>query len=150
MKGLVYKLAADAACVVTDSHATFVGNWQAHRLAERSAKALVAVDATRLVPHKLLPSRLGATKAFRAAHGPLRDQCLAARIQIDPLVEPYDGPLPYEPDCLADLDDDDVANLIAECRIDQSLPVSKEHPATASAVQQRIEALTGSIITRYK
>ena len=150
VKGLVYKLADDAACVVTDAHATFVGHWQAHRFAEKSAKAVLAVDATRLVPHKLLPSGLSATKAFRVAHGPLRDQCLAARAQIDPHVAPYDGPLPYRPDYLADLDDDAVAKLVAECCINQTLPVSVEHPATAAGVQQRIAALTGSIITRYK
>ncbi len=149
-KGLVYRLADPAACVVTDAHATFVGRWQADRFAEKSERAILAVDATRLVPHSLLPSGLGATKAFRAAHGPLRDQCLANRQQIDPQHPAYDGPFPFEPDFLADLKDEAIASLVAECRVDHSLPVSKAHPPTREMAQARIANLTGSIIARYK
>ena len=98
VKGLVYQLAQPSACVITDAHATFVGNWQARSFANKTERNVLAVDATRLVPHKLLPSGLTATKAFRAAHAPLRDQCLADRIQIEPMVAAYDGALPFEPD----------------------------------------------------
>ena len=150
VKGLVYKLAEPAACVITDAHATFVGRWQADQFATKSKRAVLAVDATRLVPHKLLPSGLGATKAFRAAHGPLRDQCLADRQQVEPQQGPYNPPLPFEPDVLADMDDGEIAKLIAECPIDHTLPPSDEHPATRAAVQQRIQALTDDIIKRYK
>ena len=148
-KGLVYRLADVAACVVTDAHATFVGKWQAERFAAKSERAVLAIDATRLVPHKLLPAGLGATKAFRAAHGPLRDQCLAARVQIEPQYAPYDGPLPFEPDRLADMDNRQIAILVTACRIDHTLPISDEHPATRDKVEERIAALTETIISRY-
>ena len=148
-KGLVYRLANGAACVVTDAHPTFVGKLQAARFAAKSDRAVLAVDATRLVPHKLLPAGLGATKSFRAAHGPLRDQCLAARVEIEPKQAPYDGPLPFKPDCLADMDDRQIAVIVSECRIDHTLPVSDEHPATRDKVDERIAALTGTIISRY-
>ena len=150
IKGLVYKLADDAVCVVTDMHATFVGSWQANRFAGRSDRAVLSVDATRLVPHKLLPSGLGATKAFRAAHGALRDQCLANRIQIEPECDAYDQTLPSTSDNLANLKDGEIAALVAECPIDHSLPPSEEHPATRETVDQRIKALTSTIIARYK
>lgn len=150
VKGLVYKLAEHSACVVTDAHATFVGNWQAKCFAEKSDRHVLAVDATRLVPHKLLPSGLSATKAFRAAHGPLREQCLTDRVQIEPIISAFDGPLPFEPDRLVDLKDSAISKLIAECRIDHTLPISTEHPATRETVLERLESLTGSIIGRYK
>ncbi len=149
-KGLVYRLAQAAAVVVTDDHATFVGNWQSRRFASKSDRAVLAVDGTRLVPHKLLPSGLGATKAFRAAHGPLREECLAARLQIDPKAPAYEGPLPFKPDRLTDMSDSEISALIAQCRIDHSLPPSVQHPATQAQVGQRIATLTGSLISRYK
>lgn len=150
IRGLVYQLANAAACVVTDQHATFVGNWQANRFAKKTKRAVLAVDATRLVPYALLPSGLGATKAFRAAQGSLRDQCFAARQQVIPEQPCYTGPLPFEPDVLADMNDNGLAAVIAQCRIDHSLPVSSEHPATAEAVVSRLNDLTGQIIERYK
>lgn len=150
VKGLVYQLAAPCVCVVTDAHATFVGNWQASIFASKADRLVLAVDATRLVPHKLLPSGLNATKAFRAAHSPLREQCLANRIQVEPIFQVYDGPLPFKPDLLAELSDEALSNLVAECRIDHTLPVSQEHPATREAVEQRLEALTKSVVGRYK
>lgn len=150
IKGLVYKLADEAACVVTDHHATFVASTQARRFAAKTSRFVLAVDATRLVPQALLPSGLTATKAFRAAHTPLREQCLATRIQIEPSVPPYEGPLPFEPDALAGMDDHAIAALVAQCRIDHSLPPSLEHPATADEVNRRIETLVHTTIARYK
>ncbi|WP_379923649.1 DNA photolyase [Erythrobacter sp. R86502] len=149
-KGLVYRLADRAACVVTDAHATFVANFQATRFADKLDRAVIAVDATRLVPHALLPSGLGATKVFRAAHKPLREQCLADRQQIEPEIKPYKGELPFKPDHLANLSDAGVKSLIADCRIDHTLPISDEYPANKASVAKRVELLTSSIIMRYK
>ncbi len=150
VRGLVYQLAKNAACVVADRHATFVGNWQASRFASKSDRAVIAVDAARLVPHSKLSGVLTATKAFRAAHVPLRDECLAARQEVVPDLPPYDGPLPFGPDRLAEIDDAGLQQMIASCRIDHTLPVSQEHPATTEAVSGRIDRLTGDIIGSYK
>lgn len=150
VRGLVYQLAEKSAAVITDRHATFVANIQANSYAKKSKRSVIALDSTRLVPQNLLPSGLTATKAFRAAHSELREGCLTDRQQIMPLQPPYDGPLPFTPDKLADYNDDDIAALIALCRIDHSLPPSQEHPPTRPALEQRLKALTDTIIGRYK
>lgn len=150
VKGLVYRLADQAACVITDAHPTFVANTQAKSFADKSDRLVLAVDATRLVPQCRLASGLTATKAFRAAHEPLRDECLASRIQIEPRLPAYDGPLPFEPDRLHAFSDDQIAALVAKCDIDHSLPASSQHPATDCAVVDRLTQLTSTIITRYK
>ena len=99
-RGLVYRLAADAAAVFVDEHATFVGASQAAAFAARAHVATVAVDATRLVPFRALSGRLHATKAFRAAHTPLRSTWRALRSPVEPAVAPYAGPLCFAPDRL--------------------------------------------------
>ncbi len=150
-RGLVYRLAENAACVVCDRHATFVGRWQAERFAAKADLAVAAVDGTRLVPHALLPSKgLGATKAFRAAHGAQRAQCLAERREIAPEVAPYEGALPFTPDALADRDDAALDALMAQCRIDHTLPPSDEHPATKDAADARVQRAIETVLPRYK
>lgn len=150
IRGLVYKLADRAAAVITDQHATFVANIQAKSFAQKSKRAVIAVDSTRLVPHNLLPLGLTATKAFRAAHSELRDRCLIDRQEIAPNYPAYTGPLPFTPDRLAHYSDDDIAALIANCRIDHSVPPSREYPPTRDAFEERLNALTSIIINRYK
>lgn len=150
IRGLVYQLADKAALVITDRHATFVANVQANSFAKKSKRGVIAVDSTRLVPQNLLPSGLTATKAFRAAHTELRGGCLADRKQIEPTQPEYTGPLPFEPDKLSDYSDDDISALIANCRIDHSLPPSSEYPPTRSAVEYRLNMLIDRVIGRYK
>ena len=73
-KGMVYRLAERAACVIVDDHPTFVARAQSDSFAAARHTATFAVDATRLVPHSRLSGKLGTTKAFRAAHTPQRDE----------------------------------------------------------------------------
>ena len=150
IKGLVYQLADKAACVITDAHPTFVANLQARNFAAKSDRAVLAIDATRLVPHSMLTGGLTATKAFRAAHGPLRADCLASRRQIDPQFPKYVGPLPFEPDRLDQMSNQQIETLIKTCAIDHSLPISVDHPASTYAVADRIAQLTSTVIARYK
>ena len=150
IKGLVYKLAAEAAVVVTDKHATFIAKWQSSSFASKSDRPVIAVDGTRLVPHSLLPSGLTATKAFRAAHTPLREQSLLAREQIEPEFPAYNVKLAFEPDLLAEMSEAQILELIAKCRIDHSLPPCSEYLPTRISLIQRLEELTDNVIQQYK
>ncbi len=49
-KGLVYRLAADAAAVMLEDQPAFLAQWQAERVAARSEVAVLAVNAACLVP----------------------------------------------------------------------------------------------------
>lgn len=150
-KGLVYLLAEHAAAVVADQHVTFVGQIQAKSFAAKADLAVIATDATRLVPFKALPAKgLHATKAFRAVHSPLRQHWLNARTAIEPAQPVYTGTLPFASLPMATMSDADLDALIAECAIDHSLPPSIEHPAEPSEVARRLDNLTHNVAPHYR
>ena len=148
-RGLVYRLAADAAAVFVDEHATFVGASQAAAFAARTDVATVAVDATRLVPFRALSGRLHATKAFRAAHTPLRSTWRALRSPVEPAVAPYAGPVCFAPDRLAMMSDVALDALVAACAVDRSLGAAAEHPSSADEVARRVAQAAEVIVPTY-
>jgi deoxyribodipyrimidine photo-lyase len=149
-RGLVYRLAAHAAAVFVDEHATFVGAAQAQSFASRSDVATIAVDATRLVPFRALTGKLHATKDFRAAHTPLRAKWRSLRTQVLPTVRPYDGLLPFSADWLAAASDGDLDTLVAACKINHALCAVAEHPATAEEVTRRLDTAATMIVPAYR
>ena len=149
-RGLVYRLATDAAAVFVDEHATFVGAAQAQSFASRSDVATIAVDATRLVPFRALTGNLHTTKNFRAAHTPQRIEWRALRTQVAPTVRRYDGVLPFLPDRLAAASDGDLDILVAACAINHALCAVAEHPATAEEVARRLGAAARTIVPGYR
>ena len=140
-RGLVYRLADDAAAVYTDEQFSFVGSWQARRLAESNISPVFAVDASRLVPTRCMPEGLLSTREFRAAHAALRAEWSLQAPDIAPCTGPYQGVLPLGLDALEHADDAALAQMAAACQIDHSLPASVQHPATSHALNARLEAL---------
>ena len=150
-KGLVYRIAANAALVVVDQHVTFVGRAQSETFADKADVAVIATDATRLVPFKALPDKgLHATKAFRAVHSPMRAEWQSMRKEIAPNLPPYNGELPFASINIADMSDGQLDALVAECAIDHSLPPSMEHPADANEVSRRLAALPRTTVPSYQ
>lgn len=148
-RGLVYRLAADAAAVFVDEHATFVGAAQARTFAARTAVATIAVDATRLVPFRALPGKLHATKDFRSAHAPIRAEWRALRKTIKPEIKPFNGELGFQPDRVAPMNDAELDTLVASCAINHALRSVGEHPATADEVNCRVTAAAEVIVPGY-
>ena len=120
-KGLVYRLAADAAAVVLEDQPAFVAQWQSERVAEKSGAPVFAVNAACLVPPGALPNEIKATSAFRRRQQEVRAEWLDGEDEA-PTAPPYDGPLPYTPDRLGALDDAGLDALVAACAIDHALP----------------------------
>ena len=149
-KGLVYRLAAEAALTVCEDHPTFVARWQSVSLAAGSDRAVLAVDAARLVPIRVLPDGLKTTPAFRKASGALRDDHLVPDASPDPACPPYEGDLPFAPDPLADATEDDLRALIAACDIDHSLPVCEDYPPRRAVALERMAAFMDTHLARYK
>ncbi len=117
----------------------------------RLISAVIATDATRLIPFKALPSKgLHATKAFRAAHTPLRQEWLEARAEVEPAHSAYKGELPFASLPIASMSDRDLDQLVSECSIDHSLPSSAEHPADLQEVTRRLENLTLHVAPNYR
>ncbi len=132
-RGLVYRLAEHAVAVVSDEQWAFVGRWQLEGFARSCAVAVYGVDASRLVPTRVLPDNLKTTPAFRKASGEHRDHCLDAAFDFDPSADPYDGDLPFDDHANGEADDDALDARMAACAIDHSLPPSPVFRATQAA-----------------
>lgn len=149
-KGLVYRLAESAACIVTDDMPTFVANRQATAVAESTDVPVYAVDAACFVPMASFPKRLEATKAFRAAHKPLREQAIKVDVDLKPAVRKFTGKLCFQHDDLADATSVQLDQLIRKCKVDLSVPVATLFPGSRSAGLAAMELAVADIIPRYK
>jgi deoxyribodipyrimidine photo-lyase len=147
-KGLVYRLAADASAVVLEDQPAFVAQWQAERVAAKSGTAVVAVNAACLVPPAALDQGVGTTSAFRRRHEKAR-HLWDRWTDEQPLEAPYDGPLPYEPDDLRELDDTALDKLVAGLDIDHALVPSAMLPGSRVEVMLRLERLTTEVLPAY-
>jgi deoxyribodipyrimidine photo-lyase len=117
-KGLVYRLANDAAAIVTDDKPAYVGRWQAERVAQKVKIPVIAVDASCVVPMNEFPFLTDANAFFRRAHTPFREKYLNAETEMQPEIARYEGEFDFEPDNLEKLD---VEKLVAECNIDHTV-----------------------------
>lgn len=149
-KGMVYRLAERALCVVADDHPTFVARAQSDSFAASNTCACLAVDATRLIPHSALGEKLGTTKAFRAAHSPKRAEWSAGCDDCEPVTREAIADLPEELVELGVLSEDDLDTLVRALPIDQDLPHATHHPATREAVISRLDAIDEAFVRAYK
>jgi deoxyribodipyrimidine photo-lyase len=147
-KGLVYRLAADAAAVMLEDQPAFVAQWQAERVAAEVDRAVFAVNAACLVPPAALDQGVGTTSAFRRRHQKARADW-AAWVDEDPAVAPYDGPLAYEPDRLGGMADAELDALVASLDIDHDLPPSAMLPGARAEVLHRLRRLTQEVLPAY-
>ena len=144
-KGLVYRLAVEAAAIVLEDQPTFVARWQSERVAARAAVPVYAVDAACLVPPTVLGNGIRSRTAFLRRHEPER----AAWTEITEVaaeLPPYTGPLPFQPD---DLEACDLDELVAGLAIDHTVPVGAMHPAGRAAAEDRLQRLTTQVLPGY-
>jgi len=127
-KGLVYRLAKDAAAIVTDDVPAYVARRQAETVASKTDVAMFAVDASCVVPMNEFPYKAEANAFFRRAHTPFREKYLNAKTEMSPEVSRYEDAFDFEPDDLAKLD---IDQLIAECDIDHTVPPVEHFPVRA-------------------
>lgn len=147
-KGLVYRLAAEAAAVVLEDQPAFVAQWQAERVAAKSDAAVIAVNAACLVPPAALDQGVGTTAAFRRRHEKAREDWWAW-VDEEAEVAPYSGPLPYEPDRLGRASDAELDALIASLDIDHDLPPSAMLPGSRDEALIRLRRLTEEVLPAY-
>lgn len=147
-KGLVYRLAVQAAALVLEDQPAFVAQWQAERVAAKTDTTVLAVNAACLVPPAALEQGVGTTSAFRRRHEKLRDDWRGWTDEVS-LVSPYAGPLPYEPDHLGPMDDAALDGLVASCAIDHALPPSLMFPPTRAEVLRRLKRLRDEVLPAY-
>ena len=144
-KGLVYRLGAEAAAIVVEDQPTFVARWQAGRVAARASVPVYAVDAACLVPPALIGTDVRGRSGFLRRHEPERTAWIEAHDET-PDVARYDGPLPFVPDDLREVDLDE---LVATLAIDHTLPASAMHPAGRAAAEERLARLLSDVLPGY-
>jgi deoxyribodipyrimidine photo-lyase len=147
-KGLVYRLAADAAALMLEDQPAFVAQWQAERVAAKTGTAVFAVNAACLVPPAALDQGVGTTSAFRRRHEKARELWWFWSDE-EPAVGPYDGPLAYEPDRLGGLSDAALDGLLASLAIDHALAPSAMLPGSRDEVLVRLGRLTREVLPAY-
>ena len=144
-KGLVYRLAADAAALVLEDQPAFVARWQADRVAARLIVPVYAVNAACLVPPAVLGEGIGGRSQFLRRHEP--ERAMWGDAADEPAdVAPFAGNLPFEPDRL---DDTDLDALIADLHIDHSLPPSPVFAAGRAGAEARLQRLMQDVLPGY-
>ena len=152
-RGVLAKIAARAAMIVTDDYPTFVVARHLEKAAELVDCALVAVDDCAVLPMALFPHEEYAART-------IRPKVLKARAEwLRPIHEPAPKhrakariEWPFDP--LKDGASADVGALLAACEIDHDVtPVSREFPGGAAAADTRLrdfvrKKLSGYIVDR--
>lgn len=146
-KGLVYRLAEDAAAIVTDDQPAFVGRRQAESVAAKSKTAVIAVDASCVVPMNEFPFLTDANAFFRRAHTPFREKYLNADTELEPKISRYEGEFDFEPDELEKLDLDE---LVARCDIDHSVPPVERFKGSRESALKRLEWACEEVLPVYE
>lgn len=147
---LVARLAERAAAVVCDDVPTFVTREYADALAERLDRAVLGVDACCAVPMNGFDRPLRTTKAFRAAHTPLRTEHLGLHLRQEPEHGHFDGDLDVDSEPVEDLDDGGLDRLIAECGVDMTVPPAPGWSGRRSVALDRLAFAVDEVLERYK
>lgn len=150
LEGLVYRLAEQACCIVTDEMPTFVAHRQARSVANRVTIPLFAVDAACAVPMSVFDSLIASTAAFRSAHTKQRERFLDAPGDIQTRVRKYTGKLCFEHDDLNRFGAKRLERLIAACAVDMSLPPASAHHGSQASAQQRLKRAIQQVVPRYR
>ena len=146
-KGLVYRLAQEAAAIFTDDVPAYVARFQAASVALKDHLAVFAVDASCFVPMNEFPYQAEAKAFFRRAHTPFRERYMNAKTEMSPDISRYEDDFDFEPD---DLAKSDIDKLIAECEIDHTLPPVESFHGSREAALERLQWACETVLPVYE
>jgi deoxyribodipyrimidine photo-lyase len=141
----LYRLASEAACVVTDDYPTFIAAGHNARVPQRVGVAYEAVDASCIVPMNALEKREYAAYTIR----PRVTRLLPEYLKPCPLPavrRRWQGPAP---ELHTPVRSEQIAGLIAECEIDHSVPPSLSFTGGRRAAEQALEHFLARNLRRY-
>ncbi len=148
-RGMVAKMMARAAMVVSDDYPTFIIAAHNAHSAARAACAYIVVDDCAGVPMALFPKEEYGARTIRPKIHKVKDAWLLPlhepKPKIDPLTPkrlalPFDG---------VDFEKADVAKLVAACEIDHTVQAVAELPGGAVAANKRLDAFLAHKLTGY-
>ena len=140
-----YRLAADAACVVSDDYPTFIARRHNASVPAKLPVRYEVVDSSCVVPMNLLEKREYAAYTIR----PKIRRLLPQYLQPCPDVEVKHGwdlsvPIWHTP-----VEDGDIPALIASCEIDHSIPPSLSFTGGRLAAERALRFFLENNLRRY-
>ena len=145
-KNTVALLARDAAMIVTDDYPCFIIPEHNRRVAERAEIPVFAVDSNGIIPMSKFEKEEYAAYTIRPKINRLLDHYLkplaAESIEVSSVGITLDCP---ETMVAAE----NIADLVAECDIDHTVPPSKVYRGGTEAGRKRLEKFAGDILPDY-
>ncbi len=149
-RGVVAKMMARAALVVSDDFPTFIIAAHNAHSAARAACAYIVVDDCAAVPLSLFPKEEYGARTIRPKINKLKDAWLLPLHEPTPKVEPRAGlALPFDALDIGACDDAAIAVHVARCAIDHTVPAVRELPGGAVAAKKRLDAFLAHKLTGY-
>jgi deoxyribodipyrimidine photo-lyase len=146
-RGVLARVAARAALVVTDEYPSFIVSAQTGALARRASCPVLSIDDCAVVPLALFPKAETAARTLRPKMTRLLPDWLRPLDEPAPARPPPARlDLPFEP---LDVRRADIPALVASCRIDHSVPPVAELPGGARAAAARLRAFLDRGLPRY-
>jgi deoxyribodipyrimidine photo-lyase len=149
-RGVLAKLAARAALIVTDDYPSFIIPDQSAALARRVSCPVVAVDDSHAVPLALFPKDEIGARTLRPKMKSVEDAWLVPLEEPVPRAKaPARLDLPFSPLSPLELDRTKVARLVSECAIDHTVPPVAETPGGSVPAEARLEAFLRTKLNTY-
>ena len=138
-----YRLATDAALIVTDDYPTFIAAAHNAAVPAKVAVPYYVVESSCVVPPSLIPDRQYAAYAIRPKINKLLAEHMTP-LEMKPPKRKWDGP---KPDFHVVVDS--VPKLVASCAIDHSVPPSTTFRGGRVAVERHLKSFLESKLRRY-
>jgi deoxyribodipyrimidine photo-lyase len=146
-RGVLGKVAARAAMVVSDEHPGYIHPAQNAAAAKRAGCAYVTVDDACGVPMALFGKAESQARTLRPKLTRVRDEWLVPIEEPEPRVKaPRRLDLPFEP---VDLARADLAALVASCAIDHSVRPVAEAPGGSREASRRLTRFVRDKLAAY-
>ncbi len=142
---VLYRLASEAAMVVTDDYPTFIGAEHNSRVPERIGVAFHAVDASCVVPMSHFTKQEWAAYTIRPKIQKVLQDHLKPVERIM-LQRRWEGP---RPEWHTEVTEGMIAGLVAECEIDHSVKPSLTFTGGREAAEKHLHRFLTARLRRY-
>jgi len=141
-----YRVAAEAAAVVTDDYPTFVARDYNRTVPAKLAIPYYAVDSSCIVPMAHFTKQEYAAYTIRPKIRKVLEDYLKP-VKTPPVKHRFDGALPLE--LHTDVNASNIAALVASCDIDHSVPPSTEYRGGSEEAERRLRYFLDHNLRRY-
>jgi len=142
---VLYRLAEDAAAVVTDDYPVFIAAEHNQRVPDRIGVAYFAVDASCVVPMSSFEKREYGAYTIRPKIQKLVDQHLTPVHPIR-LKQRWNGP---KPPFHTEVTADNIGDLVAACEIDHTIEPSRTVRGGRAAAEKQLRNFLRHSLRRY-